>query len=306
MRKIRKPKYLQQLVCFTLLAVIAVCVPVLAVKRRNDNAAAGVEQRTVLSVWQIDSFEGGKGSRADFLQSAGDGYSERAACYINVISLSAEAARQNLSAGTVPDIISYGAGVYGLESYIDGYTQWCHGSYCFLTVDGGADFADISPENTVINAGKENLSGGAALFCGVNGADVENSTTAYVKLLGGKYKYLLGTQRDVFRLITRGVSFKVKPVTQFNDLYQNISVTAQGRRTGLSQGFIDYLTEKLPEVNKIGLLGATDGLYDNEMRELEGLDYECKLTSPVSFQTRQSIENAIFSNNINMLKNLLK
>lgn len=306
MRKIIKPRRLQEIICFILLAVIFIAFPVAAAVKKTDKAVKTERANTVLNVWQIDSFEGGKGSRADFLQNIGDGFSQRGGCYITVNSLSAEAARLNLSNGVVPDVISFGAGAYGLENYISDYKTWCHGGYCFLTTDGNADFADINSGNTVINAGKENLAGAAALLCGVGGADVEKSTGAYVKLISGKYKYLLGTQRDIFRLITRGVNFKVKAVTEFNDLYQNISVTAYGRRSGYSRAFIDYLLERSAEVVKLGLFNASVKMYDDAMRELEGISYGCKLTAPVSCETRERLENIISSGDINMLKNLLK
>lgn len=301
----KKPKRLQEIICFVLLAALAVCLPIMfALSARS---AGKVKAETaVLTVWQIDSFEGGKGSRADFLQKLGDDFSKEGGCYVKVNSLSAEAARLNLGNGIVPDIISFGAGMYGLENYIEGYSVWCHGGYCLLTMDEGADFVDVSVKNTVINSGKDNLVQIAAAGCGITGADTVKSTGAYVKLINGNYKYLLGTQRDIFRLKTRGVSFKVKPLMQFNDLYQLISVTRYGGRTLYSRKFCDYVLSRKNEVNALGLLSESVGLYEDEMRALEGINYELKLSFPVSADIRRAIENAATSGDINMLKNLLK
>ena len=66
-------------------------------------------ERIMLKIWQIDSFEGGKGSRADYLQSVGNDFTKNGGAYISVTALSSEAARLNLSEGNIPDIISYGA-----------------------------------------------------------------------------------------------------------------------------------------------------------------------------------------------------
>lgn len=259
----------------------------------------------MITVWQIDSFEGGRGSRADFLQKVGNDFTKSSGCYVNVISLSAEAARLNMSNKIFPDVVSYGAGTYGLESYVSSYTCWCRGGYCILTLDASSDFKDVSAQNTVINAGKDNLIGAAALFTGLNGAKTEKSTGAYVKLINGDFKYLLGTQRDVYRLKTREVSFAVKPVTEFNDLYQNISVVAGSKSVEQSESYIKYLMGRTDEVDRIGML--SDGVaYDDEMKNLLGLKYEYKLTAPVSADTAAKLKILISGGDINMLKTILK
>lgn len=257
------------------------------------------DTRSVLKVWQIDSFEGGKGSRADFLQSIGNDFAESGNGYVSVTSLSSEAARLNLSKGNVPDIISYGAGIYGIESYITGYTQWCRGGYCLLTVEG--DFSDATAENTVVNSGKENFTAAALMLGGLNGAEQQTPTSAYLKLVNGNCKYLFGTQRDIYRLKTRGVNFTVKPVTAFNDLYQNISVTTACKDKNEANKFIDYLLSRRAEVTRLGMI--SDGaVYEDEMREMVSVEFDYKITSPFSEETRNRLLNIISSGDINTLK----
>lgn len=284
---------------------IAFLISFLCLYFKKESVSA-VNENVVLSVWQIDSFEGGKGSRADFLQSVGNDFKKEENCYINVVSLTADAARLNLSNGNIPDIISYGAGTYGLESYVNEYAVWCRGSYCLLTLDTNSDFSDVNSENTVINSGKDNFTGVAALFCGVQGAKLENSTAAYVKLISGGYKYLLGTQRDIFRLKTRNVSFSVKPVTEFNDLYQNISKTSKCKNGIYAQKYISYLLSRKSELGKIGMLSDGVKLYDDEMRDCENLTYEYKIMYPISQAMKDSIDKSVSLEDINMLKELLK
>ncbi len=308
MRKIKKPKHLLNIFCFALLAAIIISAPFTAA-RMGKTSAEQYNGMTVLNIWQIDSFEGGKGSRAEYLKGIGAEFTKQNSCYIKVTAVTADAARDNLKSGAAPDLISYGAGMYGIEGYITAqkpYYCWCNGGYCFLTTDENADFADISIKNTVINMGTDNLSGAAALLCGIKGAKSEKPTGAYVDLINGKYKYLLGTQRDIFRLKTRGVAFKIRPVTEFNDLYQNISVTASNaKQKAQAQKFIEFLLSKSATVNKIGLLSAGNVLYDDEMHAMERLNYECKLVSPIGKQTKTEIENAIASGDIKLLKNFL-
>ena len=258
------------------------------------------DERIMLKVWQIDSFEGGKGSRADYLQSVGNDFTKNGGAYISVTALSSEAARLNLSEGNIPDIISYGAGVYGLEGYISGYKQWCRGGYCILTAEG--DFSDITTENTVVNGGRENFTSAALVFAGLNGAETRPSTSAYLKLINGEKKYLFGTQRDIFRLKTRGVAFRVMPFTVYNDLYQIVSVTSSCENPQTANEFINYLLSRKGEVTKLGLI-SEDAVYEDEMRDMTGIEFDCKLTVPLGEEAHKRLLNLISSGDINSLKN---
>lgn len=282
-------------------ACIAVLITFVCMAFGEEKKTSARQGESVLTVWQIDSFEGGKGSRADFLQSIGKDFAKSNPCYINVLSISSDAARMNLSDGNIPDIISYGAGTYGIETYLSDRNVWCRGGYCVLTIDG--DFSDISANNTVVNRGKDNFADAAALFCALQEADSETPTGAYVKLINGNYEYLLGTQRDIYRLKTRGVSFKIKPVTEFNDLYQNISVTADCAKKEIAEAYVGYLLTRTGEVNKVGMI--SDGVhYEDEMREMENLSFDYKLTSPISEEVRRRIEQCVSDGDINILKTL--
>lgn len=287
------------------LACVALIITFICMCVKKESADASNEN-TVLSLWQIDNFEGGKGSRADFLQSAGNTFGKNEGCYINVVSLSADAARLNISKGNVPDIISYGAGMYGIENFVRDFTVWCSGSYCLLTLDTSSDFADVNADNTVINKGKDNFVGATALFCGIQNAKFENSTSAYVKLINGDYKYLLGTQRDIFRLKTRNVGFAVKPITEFNDLYQNISITSNCSDSVKARKFIDFLLSKKSELNRIGMLADGIKLYDDEMSVCENLAYNSKISYPINEEMKGRIDKALATGDINILKELLK
>lgn len=288
--------------------VILIAMPLMA-KNLNSDVSAD-DDFAVLYLWQIDGFEGGKGSRANYLQDIGDKFFKAGGCYLKVTSLSADAARENLKAGNVPDLISYAAGMYGIETYITGgaaYSTWCHGGYCFLCLEQNADFLAVSPTNTIINAGTDNRAEVCALFCGIQGAETARPTAAYVKLIDGKYKFMLGTQRDVFRLRTRGVQFSIKPVTEFNDLYQNISVTAtNAKKRQLSESFIKFLLSKSENVTKLGLLAQDLALYADELHALENLSYEFTIKSPISEQAKKQIDSATANCDVNLLKNLLK
>lgn len=291
---------LNHLICFVLCIVFLITFVCFAVSGKSGGAVE--EERTVLRIWQVDGFEGGKGSRADYLQQIGNEFSRENNCYITVTSLSSEAVRLNLQHSNVPDIISYPAGICGLESFINGYRTWCHGGYCLLTLNG--DFMDVNTSNTILNSGKENFTKVCALFCGLKGCAEDKPTGAYVKLINNEYKYLLGTQRDIFRLKTRGVAFAVKPITEYNDLYQNISVITSSVVKVQAQKYINFLLSKSGEVTKLGMV-TEKTVYDDEMKTMTNLNYQVKLVSAISEDKRKRIENYIESGDINILKSLL-
>lgn len=262
----------------------------------------------VLTLWQIDSFEGGRGSRAEYLRSLAQDFAKSANVYIEVTALSSDAARTNISAGVVPDIISYGAGFYGIESLVsEGYGKaWCRGAYCLIALSG-TDFSSVSTANTVINEGKDNLVSVAALLSGLQGADYAAPTSAYVSLISGEYDFLLGTQRDVIRLQTRGESFEVKPLPEFNDLYQYISVlTRDGEKAAVAEEYINYVLSHGESLTRIGMLRDGVTLYSDEMHALEGVDFSYTIPAVASSGAVAEIKKAARSGDINLLKSLLK
>ena len=276
----------------------------------NESGEGGAEEQslTVLTLWQIDSFEGGKGSRADYLRGLAEEFSKNNSVYIEVTSLSSDAARQNIENGTVPDIISYGAGYYGLESLITGGPPeaWCRGGYCLLSLTS-SDFSGATAQNTVINEGRDNLTEAAALLGGLEGADTAAPTSAYVRLINGEYQFLLGTQRDVQRLITRGENFFVKPLAEFNDLYQYIAVLSKdAKKLATAEEYISYVISQSEKLSSIGMFGEGLSLYDGAMHELESAECEYGLPAVVSGGAVEKIKAAVQAQDINLVKSLLK
>ena len=293
-----------------LIICLLVAVPIMAAvggKRAKADTDGGM---TEVTLWQIDGFEGGKGSRATFLKNIAEKCFGNEKTYITVVQITADAARENMELGNIPEMISYSAGFYGLENRINSrdfaYKSWCNGAYLLLTCDENADFSDVSGQNTVINEGKDNLTDIAALFCGVSGGAKVQPSGAYLNLINGKYKYLLGTQRDAYRLRTRGVDFKVKTVTQFNDLYQNVSIlTKDGKKYDVCQRFIKYLCEKA-DVGRLGLFGNNSKLEMEELKEAANAQFDLKLNYPCGKDFLDGLKAAAKDGDGNKIKILLK
>jgi hypothetical protein len=292
--------------CLLCLAVVATTLIMTYATQNEPLSQAETTQTAVLTLWQIDTFEGGKGSRASYLKTIGNEFYQQTGTVVLVNSLSSDAALQNLKEGKIPDLISFGAGTAGLENYLaEKPIMWCNGSYCYLTTDLEADFSDVNEQNTVVNMGKENLASVAALLSGLSEAKFLQPTEAYLQLINQKAKYLLGTQRDVQRLITREVSFQVKPISIFNDLYQLIAVT--DAQNDVAKKYVDFLITQYKNLQTLGLFYEDKVIYDEEpLSKLQGNNFEYVLDFPLSQSAKEELQKIIQNKEINNLKMYLK
>ena len=210
------------------------------------------EARTVVRVWNIDTFEGGKGSRTAFLKSVARELQGEA--YYLVTSYTLEGALSAFAEGEAPDVLSFGVGLSEFAERLlplpysfaggelGGKTlayPWCMGGYYLFSL---TDFEGDG--RTALSVGGENLPAVAARLEGITGEEAE-SVAAYTGFLSGKYRYLLGTQRDVCRFQARGVSVQARPLTKYCDLYQYIGILSSEKRDA-SLAFVEALLS--PEV----------------------------------------------------------
>ena len=210
------------------------------------------EARTVVRVWNIDTFEGGKGSRTAFLKSVARELQGEA--YYLVTSYTLEGALSAFAEGDAPDVLSFGVGLSEFAERLlplpysfaggelGGKTlayPWCMGGYYLFSL------TDFEGEGrTALSVGGENLPAVAARLEGISGEETE-SVAAYTGFLSGKYRYLLGTQRDVCRFQARGVIVQARPLTKYCDLYQYIGILSSEKRDA-SLAFVEALLS--PEV----------------------------------------------------------
>ncbi len=216
----------------------------------------------VISMWQIDSFEGGFGSRKQFLLKVARNFEKKnQGVFIMVSNYTKDGAEENFKNGIFPDIISYGNGV-NVENAINLQTEntvkggcvgdkayataWCRGGYVLITnpnYDKKSSLAD-----TLLVSESEFNQPLTALFLEeieIGDFAVYKPMDAYVKFVSGKYKSMLGTQRDLVRLSSRGMEVEVKPLEKFNDLFQYVSVlSVDPLKTYYAKEFVNYLVSK--------------------------------------------------------------
>ncbi len=243
--------------------LIAALIVALAVFPKEAQAQ---KQQCVVRVWNVDTFEGGRGSRTSFLRGVARTVEKtHAGVYYLISSYTLEGARAAYAAREAPDMISFGlgAGFYAEMSLpfemrfaggeVGGETlaiPWCRGKYALFCLED-----DFEKQGAVaVSSGGENLSALAARLAGIAGEEVE-SQTAYTQFLSGKYRYLLGTQRDICRFQTRGVQVFEKELGGYNDLYQVVSVLSKEKRTACLDLVAELLSEETQDsLEKIGML----------------------------------------------------
>ena len=236
-------------------------------KIAESQDAKPIEYRGVLKMWQIDGFEGGAGSRKQFLLKVARGFErENDGVLIMVSDYTLAGAEENLKNGIYPDLISYSngleitgaceicperetlSGMVGEKSYA---TAWCRGGYVLISNPQLTDqiYPNTPVDNLLVSQGEYTQPLTALVLEGVEvkSMDVKKPMDAYVKFVLGKTPYFLATQRDLVRLQNRGMNYNAYPLTVFNDLYQYVSVTSNDLiKQVYAQKFVNYLlTEKV-------------------------------------------------------------
>ncbi len=227
--------------------------------------------KRIVLVWNVDTFEGGKGSRTSFLKNAARRVeAAREGVYFLVSSVTAEGAKHAFSQGDCPDILSFGIGLsefaerslplpYSFAGgQIGGETRaypWCAGGYYLFSMT-----EDFSAEGRVaISSGGSNLPQVAAALSGVGGEELP-SLTAYQAFLRGEYRYLLGTQRDICRFASRSVSVYSRALGGYSDLYQYISILSAKKREDCVAFLEELLSERTQaELGGIGMFPLPKG-----------------------------------------------
>ena len=252
----------------------------------NGVSVAPAEYKGILTLWHIDTFEGGVGSRKQFLLSVSREFEKKnQGVLVMAMDYTAENAEKAMAEGKFPDLISYGAGVKvkNLRPMLDmrssdislgGYNGetyalcWCRGGYCVIE---NPDYKDSknATDKLVVSQGEYTNPLIAYSMSGKIQDDFEilSPINAYIKFTAGKTKYLLGTQRDINRLSLRGMDFTVTPLDGYNDLYQYISVvTTNDDKAFYAQEFAAYLTADAvqSQLYKIGMMSIYLSVeYDN-------------------------------------------
>lgn len=295
-------------------------------------------QTTFLKVWHIDSFEGGSGNRANFLEKVAQDYHKiNPNIFIIVQNLSEEQAINALSKDDKPDLISFSHHIN--ESVVEkllpldvdknarsellkcaekeGRTYavpWYMAGYCIIG-NGEVDerlIKNFSLESvysydkgqSLFVAGMKNsfsliaLSENTKAKCDLTKCDKllmeKTPYQAYCDFVENKSSVLLGTTRDVHRILNRinlGTMQNIEflPLGNFTDLVQYVGVLSEKKQL-VAESFINFLTsnETQKALKNIGLFSPNKlNLYNGGILK----DMEEKLNQKLqSFSLFQSTD----------------
>ena len=229
------------------------------------------EYKGIITLWQVDGFEGGKGSRKQFLlKIARDFEKKNKGVLVMVINHTFTSVKENFNKGIYPDLISFSNGVEigGLESLNlsrsvectkigdKSYaTAWCRGGYVLIK---NPNAKEQEKSSLIVSQAEFTQPLVAMLLEGLEFDKIEvlKPMDAYVKFTENKNAFFLGTQRDVVRLANRGMQVEVSPLNTFNDLYQYVAMTCGDvKKQVYASRFIEYLVSDnvQKQLNKISM-----------------------------------------------------
>lgn len=215
------------------------------------------EYKGIITLWQVDGFEGGTGSRKQFLLKVAREFERKnKGILVMVISHTFTSAKENFDKGIYPDLISFSNGleVQKIESLNISRTvesakigdkiyatAWCRGGYALIKNPNAKD----KEQNSIIVSQAEFTEPLTAML--LEGLEFDEISVykpmdAYVKFTENKNAYFLGTQRDIVRLSNRGMQVEISPLNAFNDLYQYVALTCKDKnKQAFAERFIEYL-----------------------------------------------------------------
>ncbi len=259
----------------------------------------------ILTVWQIDSFEGGTGSRKQFLLKCARSFEyKNQGVLIMVIEHTEQSFKKEMLNNNYPDLISFGTGIE-----VSGFSElnlkngrggvigkktfavpWCRGGYVLIANPKLTSEIPDKLDSLMVSQGEYSQPLTALYLEGItsNNLVVKQPMDAYVDFVAGKTPYLLGTQRDINRLERRQMEVITRPLEKFNDIYQYIAVTAKdSTKAFYAESFIEHL---LCEKNQLCLkeIGMMSSCFEVEYYN----QHLSKMQKLENFSTVSAFSNA--------------
>ncbi len=249
-------------VIISIICVLSICFSLFygVDKIKQKSVGEQYKYEGVLVIWQIDVFEGGYGSRKQFLLNVASEFEKQnQGVLVLCISHTVESAKQSLTNGEAPDIISFGAGVE-IENFSEINTKlkfsystlknkvyalpWCRGNYYIIShIENGKGLQKENLSRAIVSQNAYTQPLTALVLEGYKLTLFESyqPLDAYVRFVADKNSILVGTQRDVVRLTNRGLDFNYQILSEFSDLYQYVAITTNNNA-------MKYYAEKYVEL----------------------------------------------------------
>lgn len=238
------------------LCVIVVIISPFVSKNYNAITKKDDEYKAIITIWQIDSFEGGTGNRTSFLRKVSNDFSKKYKGVLTLVSKhTVESLESSLKKGIYPDIISVGPCGVDFSSYqcemtsinVEGdgvinkkryFTAWAKGGYFLISRE------NAKIDKTIIVEGKNNSGVVASILSeeSIVNPIITTSDDGLNRFIFDKNSQLIATQREIVRLKNKGVEFTAKALDNYSDLYEYLSITSKNESSRVyAKAFCDYL-----------------------------------------------------------------
>ncbi|MBQ8762018.1 MAG: hypothetical protein IJZ26_01705 [Clostridia bacterium] len=299
------------LIIFIILIPIFV-IPVIKNMPNNLGYLPNGETSNFLELWNVDTFEGGSASRSVFLEKVAiDFENQNRGVYIVIKNLTKAQAEEQLKQGVEPDLVSFGVGAgdlfkpylidlnvtYNVKSTVadggksDGkqlVLPWCLGGYVLCSKEGINQQSLNVTDNNVLGYGEETTVPLKALnndsydknILYEKCLDKYTQYQAYQDFLQDKFKILLGTQRDFYRLQNRistgALDCNFQFLGNYTDLIQWIGVFNKETELTTTKAFIEYLLSETQQkkLYKLGMFSATNVTVYEDNKYSEYFEFE--------------------------------
>ena len=288
-----------------LVFVLAFTPLVAAKKTRTDNdfPLKPTEHERILTLWHVETFEGGVGSRGDFITGRAVEFGKKGR-HVLVKTHTIESAKESLKKGEKPDLVSFGIGADFVVPMAKRVTLTVAGekvkSRAFVWAQGGyflfRKSGDETPIKTLtISDGGKNLPLGAANLTGVKYENIETvkSTDAYLKLISGNTDAMLGTQRDIRRFTVKNFAYTATPLEKYNDLYQYVAITTDDEdKLPTAKAFAEYLlSEKTAKkISPLYMIPRYFSLTDSPLQSYDASKNEKTISPFISLLNLETLK----------------
>lgn len=230
----------------------------------------GVKYEAIINVWHIDTFDGGVGSRAAFLQKRADEFTKtHKSAPILVTSRTCLSVAEDFKRGVYPDAVSYGIGGIDPSAFlplkrgglfgggaVNGKfygAAYLRGQYFLFSKTPAPDF---NAGGIMVYSAENYSTISAAAAAGIKGKFVySDKAQAARRFLNDENACFIGTQRDLYRLKAANAEFTATPISEFCDLYQYLSIITDDEvKNARIVEFLDYLLSDAAQKKVFGLM----------------------------------------------------
>lgn len=288
----------------SILAIILIAVYVIFFgfnkAKQNEMYKEQIVETKIYTVWHIETFEGGKKPRIDYLkQIARVMEKENPATLFMIKQINPNDLSIAMEKET-PDIVSFGFGVgeillsklknfdstYNVRDELIASGSFDDKLYAIPYIVSGYALLTHGIDTNKFHCGTTNYTKPEKIYNSLNRnlAEIESQYEAYKDFVYNKDVTLLGTGRDVFRVSNLNnigrANASITPIDSYTDLIQYVGVTIQDDITKkfvdliLSQNYQNSLVDYALFSSKYNKL-YSDGIYN----DMEDAIFSCQIPS---------------------------